>query len=96
MEVTVYPLLAQQFGLHSHHFYVHDAFVVRYEACLHDNDLPCCHYDESTYSLVLSLNDDFEGGGGTYFFDQDTSIHSKQGTPAATSDTHSVDNELLG
>jgi tetratricopeptide (TPR) repeat protein len=76
MESTVYPLLAHQFGLRPHHFYVHDAFVVRYEASEH-NHLPC-HYDESTHSLVLSLNDDFEGGG-TYFCDHDTTIRPKQG-----------------
>jgi hypothetical protein len=35
--------------------------------------------DESTHSLVLSLNDNFEGGG-TYFFDSDTTIRPATGS----------------
>eukprot|EP00980_Cylindrotheca_fusiformis_P007017 scaffold1474_cov132-Cylindrotheca_fusiformis.AAC.13 len=54
-------------------FYVHDAFLVRYSACSSSHFLPL-HFDESTHSLVLALNSDFEGGG-TYFYDMDhTSI----------------------
>ena len=77
MDATVCPLLARQFGV-SPDFYVHDAFVVRYEACQQHNHLPL-HYDESTHSLVLALNDEYEGGG-TYFYDHQTIISPSQGS----------------
>jgi len=35
------------------------------------------HYDESMHSLVLTLNNDFEGGG-TYFIDHDAVLNPKQ------------------
>ena len=76
MTATVYNLLAQQFQLSPCYFYVHDAFVVRYQAMQQSNHLPC-HYDESTHSLVLALNSDFEGGG-TYFIDEDAVLNPKQ------------------
>jgi hypothetical protein len=60
---------------HSRHlqrFYVHDAFLVRYEATSTNNFLPL-HYDESTHSCVVALNDDFEGGG-TYIYDEDKTV----------------------
>jgi tetratricopeptide (TPR) repeat protein len=65
------PLLQTQFQT-DHHFYVHDAFLVRYSACSSSQFLPI-HYDESTHSLILALNSDFEGGG-TYFYSQDKTI----------------------
>ena len=72
----VYPLLARQFQKNPNCFYVHDAFVVKYQAQQHHSYLPM-HYDESTHSLVLTLNNDFEGGG-TYFVDQDTVVNPRQ------------------
>lgn len=72
----VYPLLGRQFQKNSNCFYVHDAFVVKYQAQQHHSYLPM-HYDESTHSLVLTLNNDFEGGG-TYFIDQDTVVNPRQ------------------
>ena len=79
METSVYHLLANQFGLCANHFYVHDAFVVQYKAVGEHNHLPL-HYDESTHSLVLALNDDGFEGGGTYFCCQETIVNPKQGT----------------
>lgn len=35
--------------------------------------------DESTHSFVLALNNDFEGGG-TYFYDSDTTIRADTGS----------------
>lgn len=61
---TVRPLLAQQFDT-TPEFYVHDAFVVRYQSRSATNYLPI-HTDESTHSLVVALNEEYEGGG-TYF-----------------------------
>mmetsp|Transcript_26443 Transcript_26443/g.39109 ORF Transcript_26443/g.39109 Transcript_26443/m.39109 type:complete len:640 (-) Transcript_26443:174-2093(-) len=72
MASTVYPLLEAQFNLEGNHFFVHDAFVVRYLASKSSKFLPI-HVDESTHSLVLTLNSDFEGGG-TYFFDYQTTL----------------------
>jgi tetratricopeptide (TPR) repeat protein len=64
----VTPLLQAQFQTNQQ-FYVHDAFLVRYSACSSSHFLPL-HYDESTHSLILELNSDFEGGG-TYFYSLD-------------------------
>jgi tetratricopeptide (TPR) repeat protein len=74
------PLLAQQFEVVNPqgYFYVHDAFCVRYEAGASSNHLPI-HTDESTHSFVLSLNDDFDGGG-TYLFDQDITVRPAKGS----------------
>ncbi len=77
---VLFPLLQAQFGSdHSadKRFYVHDAFLVRYEATASSNFLPL-HYDESTHSCVLALNDDFEGGG-SYIYDLDRSIAPETG-----------------
>lgn len=69
-ENEVCPLLALQFGI-SNSFYVHDAFIVKYQATEPSNYLPL-HLDESTHSFVLALNDSSEyQGGGTYFYDSD-------------------------
>ena len=77
MNKSVSPLLASQFHVEPT-FYVHDAFVVRYEACQKHNHLPL-HYDESTHSFVLALNDDFEGGG-TYFYEHDIILNPLRGS----------------
>jgi hypothetical protein len=76
MNTTVRPLLEHQFGLSGQYFYCHDAFVVRYESTQLNNYLPV-HVDESTHSLVLALNQDFQGGG-TYFCDFHTTIVPSQ------------------
>ena len=75
MEMTIYPLLGSQFHLNPNDFYVHDAFVVRYQGLQTNNHLPV-HIDEATHSFVLALNDDFSGGG-TYFIDYNTTIVPK-------------------
>jgi tetratricopeptide (TPR) repeat protein len=66
MPQVLFPLLRDQFGIvdeEQHQcFYVHDAFLVRYEATASNCFLPL-HFDESTHSCVLALNDDFDGGG---------------------------------
>jgi hypothetical protein len=72
----VCPLLAEQFRTTAN-YYVHDAFCVRYRAGEPSNHLPV-HTDESTHSFVLALNDDYQGGG-TYFYDQDTTIRLQTG-----------------
>lgn len=77
---TVHPLLEQQFLVDkkkkSGRFYVHDAFVVRYQAQGGGSSSSCpylpIHVDESTHSFVLTLNDHENfTGGGTYFCDWD-------------------------
>jgi hypothetical protein len=74
----VCPLLAQQFQTtEANHYYVHDAFCVRYQADEVSNHLPV-HTDESTHSFVLALNDDFQGGG-TYFYHHDTTVPLQAG-----------------
>lgn len=70
-------LLRQQFQTRKR-FYVHDAFLVRYAASSKSRYLPL-HSDESTHSMVLALNDEFEGGG-TYFFDVDRTICPSTGS----------------
>ena len=77
------PLLLRQFGpslvgLSGEQVLIHDAFVVLYDAGgggavgpsapgLRRDHLPM-HYDESTVSFTIALDDGFEGGG-TYFHD---------------------------
>lgn len=92
---TLFPLLQDQFHVNqkgtTSRFYVHDAFLVRYEATGSNNFLPL-HYDESTHSCVLALNycSSIEEGetaigegtftaGGTFFFDLGRSICPPQG-----------------
>jgi tetratricopeptide (TPR) repeat protein len=74
---NIHPLLQQQFQTDGR-FYVHDAFLVRYTATESSNFLPL-HYDESTHSMILALNDDFEGGG-TYIYDLDQTITPNEGS----------------
>jgi hypothetical protein len=80
LEQHVCPLLARQFPTtEANHFYVHDAFCVRYQAGAASNHLPV-HTDESTHSFVLALNDkDDYQGGGTYFYNYDTTIRLQAG-----------------
>jgi tetratricopeptide (TPR) repeat protein len=79
MDSTLRPLLAQQFHLQPNDIFVHDAFVVRYSPHYQCHYLPI-HVDESTHSVVLALNEAFDGGG-TYFYDSNTTLHAK---PAGT------------
>ena len=65
----VCPVLSQQFHT-SPNFFVHDAFVVKYEATQISNHLPI-HTDESTHSFVLALNEEYKGGG-TYLAEHGT------------------------
>jgi tetratricopeptide (TPR) repeat protein len=83
MTTDISPLLHQQFcptttNGRRRRFYVHDAFVVRYTATESSNFLPL-HHDESTHSMILALNDDFEGGG-TYIYDLDQTIIPQEGS----------------
>lgn len=79
MNPIIQPLLTKQFKLSSGgRFYVHDAFCVRYESNAVANHLPI-HVDESTHSLVVALNDDYEGGG-TYFPDYDLVLRPSKGS----------------
>ena len=79
MKPIVQPLLEQQFKPSTEgRFYVHDAFCVRYESNAAANHLPI-HVDESTHSLVVALNDDFDGGG-TYFPDYDLLLRPSKGS----------------
>jgi hypothetical protein len=85
MSHILFPLLEDQFlkendcdEMEKNRFYVHDAFLVRYEATASSHFLPL-HYDESTHSCVLTLNDDYEGGG-TYIYDLDQSITPPAGS----------------
>jgi tetratricopeptide (TPR) repeat protein len=75
MDSVVRPLFSKQFDVTPANIFVHDAFVVRYEAARTNNFLPV-HVDESTHSFVLVLNGDFEGGG-TYFCDHYTTLAPK-------------------
>ncbi len=79
MPNVLFPLLQDQFGASAEkkRFYVHDAFLVRYEATASSNFLPM-HFDESTHSCVLALNNDFDGGG-SYIYDLDQSIAPETG-----------------
>jgi hypothetical protein len=77
MPQVLFPLLEDQFvntGWNNgdKQFYVHDAFLVRYEATASSCFLPL-HFDESTHSCVLALNEDFDGGG-SYIYDLNQSI----------------------
>ncbi len=79
MKDTVQPLLARQFGTKDNQrFFCHDAFCVKYEPQAPNSHLPI-HCDESTHSMVLSLNDDFEGGG-TYFVDHNVTVLASSGS----------------
>ena len=59
----VQPLLQRQFGDSLGAVYVHDAFIVKYDAAK-QRHLPF-HRDESTHSFIIALNDtcDYDGGG---------------------------------
>jgi hypothetical protein len=79
MQPLMEHLLAQQFQTSNHgRFYVHDAFCVRYESRKVSNHLPI-HTDEATHSLVVSLNDDFDGGG-TYLHDCNITLRPAEGS----------------
>jgi tetratricopeptide (TPR) repeat protein len=79
MNPIMEQLLANQFKTNNiGRFYVHDAFCVRYESSGTANHLPL-HVDESTHSLVVALNDDYEGGG-TYFFDGNIVLRPPKGS----------------
>eukprot|EP00934_Nitzschia_sp_Nitz4_P001447 Nitzschia sp. Nitz4//scaffold298_size22859//5386//7482//NITZ4_008528-RA/size22859-snap-gene-0.12-mRNA-1//1//CDS//3329546320//1447//frame0 len=71
MSETAHPLLQKQFQTKKR-FFVHDAFVAKYTASDKNRFLPM-HFDESTHSMVLALNDEYEGGG-SYFFTLDETI----------------------
>lgn len=78
MQQRVRPLFAHLFRT-SPYFYVHDAFVVRYQGSEVSNHLPI-HTDESSHSFVLALNDcSAYEGGGTCFFVEDEVIRLKVG-----------------
>eukprot|EP00535_Pseudo-nitzschia_heimii_P005505 CAMPEP_0197186362 /NCGR_PEP_ID=MMETSP1423-20130617/13769_1 /TAXON_ID=476441 /ORGANISM="Pseudo-nitzschia heimii, Strain UNC1101" /LENGTH=796 /DNA_ID=CAMNT_0042637651 /DNA_START=28 /DNA_END=2415 /DNA_ORIENTATION=+ len=78
MPQVLFPALRGQFGANmDERFYVHDAFLVRYEGRAANSFLPL-HFDESTHSCVLALNDDFDGGG-SYIYELNRSITPSPG-----------------
>jgi len=69
LESRLRPLLAMQFGedevgIGGSGVFIHDAFVVRYDASGGQNHLPL-HRDQSTHSFTIALNSlsDYDGGG---------------------------------
>ena len=79
MHQQVRPLLARLFET-TCNYYVHDAFIVRYEATSPFSYLPI-HVDESSHSLVLALNEhehDYQGGG-TYFYHTNETVQLQTG-----------------
>lgn len=80
MQEELSPLMKAQFHVTDHRhqrFYVHDAFFVRYTSDEETNHLPP-HFDECSHSLLICLNDDFQGGG-TYFHNHNTVLSPKVG-----------------
>ena len=82
MPQVLFPLLRDQFGISNggnekQRLYVHDAFLVRYEATGSNRFLPL-HFDESTHSCVLALNHDFDGGG-SYMYNLEQSVAPSTG-----------------
>ena len=77
---TIRPLLRVQFQLKSEKLnrdiFLHDVFVVRYSTD-QQRYLPP-HYDESTHSFIISLNNDFKGGG-TYIHRLGKTLSSSAG-----------------
>jgi len=75
------PLIHSKFALslHQKKVYVHDAFVVRYDAHNGQCHLPV-HTDESTLSFIVALNQkrDYRGGG-TYLCDLGRAIRPEMG-----------------
>ena len=76
----VHPLLHRQFGdAIAGNIYIHDAFVVKYNAEMGQQHLPL-HRDESTHSFVIALNDTLEyDGGGTYIARLNRSLRPRIG-----------------
>ncbi|KAL7542798.1 hypothetical protein ACHAWF_007251 [Thalassiosira exigua] len=72
------PLLRRQFRLDVQHrdIFLHDVFIVRYDA-QRQRYLPP-HFDESTHSFVIALNNDFKGGG-TYIHSLRRALTPKPG-----------------
>jgi len=57
--------------------HIHRVFIVKYEIGNQEYLKP--HYDTSTYTINILLNDKFEGGG-THFINENISINDKVGT----------------
>jgi len=57
--------------------HIHRAFIVKYEIGNQEYLKP--HYDTSTYTINILLNDKFEGGG-THFINENITINDKVGT----------------
>ena len=78
LQERILPLLSRQFsdsfdGDGSKNIFVNDAFIVKYSYESDDREKPRqrylpLHTDQSTHSLIISLNEHTEySGGGTYF-----------------------------
>jgi hypothetical protein len=68
IEATLYPALAERYGLNASELSIDDLFLTKYESSRLDRNHLDGHKDKSPWSFVVSLNDNFEDGG-TYFFD---------------------------
>ncbi len=84
LNLRLRPLLAKQFGeddvgINGSGVYIHDAFVVRYDATSGQKHLPL-HRDQSSHSFTIALNSlsDYDGGG-TYIADLKRSIRPDLG-----------------
>ena len=78
---VIFPAMVSQFSpafaeVEGCHLCVHDAFVVKYDEfaqrCLPE------HTDQSSHSLIIPLNEDFDGGG-TYFSTLGASLRAPKG-----------------
>ena len=65
---VMFPAMADKFGLNASDLFIDDLFLTKYESSRTDRNYLGEHTDKSPWSFVLTLNDDFEGGG-TYFSD---------------------------
>lgn len=64
-ESVIWPRLNVQFGIDPYQLRPDDLFITKYNASSPEKAL-APHKDKSPWSFVISLNDDFEGGG-SYF-----------------------------
>ena len=60
---TIVPKMASSFGIDAHKLGIGEVFIVKYEARKGRQRSLKAHVDESDFSFIVALNDEYEGGG---------------------------------
>jgi hypothetical protein len=71
IKTKLFSRMSADYDLDVSKFYISDLFLTKYDATVENRNMLAPHRDKSQWSFVISLNDDYTGGGTFFAHNQD-------------------------